>query len=363
MTETAYQLDWYGCDLRTGGIVEDLRSLKPTGPLTRKLGDSTTLQFDLNLPGAPSGWDSATAPGRSMLVAVDAATNAPIWAGAVLPRSGGSSQTASLGAVTLEAYLDARFPGDQTLVGVDQAAAISALVTPALTSGPPIIIDAPNTGVVMTYLTQDGDDKSILSCLKEVMALDGGPEWTIDVIWNSGHTGFQFPLRVRPAIGTQASPPEATFDFPGCVSSYTLAESYEAGKGATRVIARGEGEGTSRLTSGVHEATALIANGWPVWEYRYTPATGVTDPDQLAAHATQSLALMQLGAQVWSVEAVASRAPRLGRDWSLGDTVRLAAETGKSPRHPQGVDVTARCWSWELDPGADKIRPILVEES
>ena len=261
MTETAYQLAWYGCDLRSGGIVEDLRSLKPTGALTRKLGDSTTLQFELNLPGAPSGWAEATAPGQSMLVAVDTATDTPIWAGAALTREGGSPQTLSLGAITLEAYLDGRFPGDQTLIGTDQAAVISALVTPALTDGPPFVIDAPNTGVVMTYLTEDGDDKSILTCLKELMALDGGPEWTIDVVWNATHSGFQLPLRVRPAVGVQAAAPEATFDFPGCVSSYKLAESYEQGKGATVVLARGEGEGSSRLTSSPHEATALIASG------------------------------------------------------------------------------------------------------
>ncbi len=357
----AYELAWYGCDLASGGIVEDLRSLKPTGALTRKLGDSTTLQFELNIPGAPAGWDTATTPGQSMLVAVDTATDTPIWAGAVLPREGGSSQTASLGAATLESYLDSRFPGDQSLIGADQAAVVAALVTPALTNGPPFVIDAPNTGVTMTYLTQDGDDKTILACLKEIMALDGGPEWTIDVIWNSGHTGFQFPLRVRAAVGTQANPPEATFDFPGCVSSYALSESYEQGKGATAVIARGEGEGSSRLTSSPHVATALIAAGWPRWEYRYTPATGIDDPDQLDAHATQSLALMQQGARVWSIEAVASRAPRLGRDWFLGDTVRMAVE--RSPRHPQGTNLVARCWSWELDPSADKIRPILVEES
>jgi hypothetical protein len=166
---------------------------------------------------------------------------------------------------------------------------------------------------------------------------------------------------VRSAIGTQAASPEAVFDFPGCVSAYSLSESYEAGKGATIVTARGEGEGSSRLTSAAREATALIANGWPRWEYRYTPATGVTDPDQLNAHAIKTLALMQQGAQVWSIEAAASRAPRLGRDWFLGDTVRLAVE--RSPRHPQGTDLVARCWSWELDPGAGRVRPILVEEN
>ncbi|MEU5664767.1 hypothetical protein [Streptomyces longwoodensis] len=358
---TAYELAWYGVDLRTGGIVEDLPALKPSGALSRKLGAQTTLQFDLALAGAPPEWEAATAPGRSLLVAVDTATDTPVWAGAVLPRDGGSSTSVQLGAATLEAYLDARFPGTQTMVGVDQATVLTNLIAPALTGGgPPFVIDATATGTVMDYLTDDGDDKTVLSCCQEVMGLDGGPEWTIDVAWNPAHSGFVFPVRIRSAIGTQSASPEAVFDFPGCVSEYVLSESYERDKGATRVIARGEGEGSSRLTSTAREASALLAGGWPVWEYRYTPATGITDPDQLEAHAAKSLALMAQGAQVWSVTAVASVAPRLGRDWGLGDSVRLDVE--RSPRHPQGTSTVARCWSWELDTGSDTVRPILVED-
>jgi hypothetical protein len=361
VTAGPYKLAWYGCDMRTGGIVEDLPSLKPTGALSRKLGVATTLQLELSLGGAPREWEVATAPGRSLLVAVDTATDTPLWAGAVLPRDGGSGTTVQLGAATLESYLDARFPGTQTLLATDQASVITALATPALTSGPPFVIDAVATGTTMDYLTDDGDDKTCLSCMSEVMGLEGGPEWTIDVAWNAGHNGFQFPIRVRQQIGTQYATPEGVFDFPGCVSSYTLSESYEKEKGATRVIARGEGEGSSRLSSAVQEATALTSNGWPVWEYRYTPSSGITDPDQLGAHAASSLALMAEGGQVWTMEAVASKAPRLGSDWGLGDTVRLAVTS--SPRHPAGTDVVARCWSWELEPSSDKVRPIIVEES
>ncbi|MFF1547163.1 hypothetical protein [Streptomyces sp. NPDC058291] len=357
---TAVELAWYGVDLKTGGIVEDLPALRPTGALSRKLGTHTTLQLELALTGSTTDWESATAPGRSLVVAVDMATDLPVWAGAVLPRDGGSSTTLQIGAATLEAYLDARYPGTQTMVGVDQATVITNLVTPALTGGPPILIDAVATGQVMDYLTSDGDDKSILSCCQEVMGLEDGPEWTIDVAWNASHNGFQFPLRVRSAIGDQSSNPEAVFDYPGCVAEYSLGESYEQGKGATRLIARGEGEGSSRLTSSAHEATALIAAGWPIWEHRYTPSTGITDPDQLEAHAAHDLVLMAQGAQVWTIQGVASRSPRLGSVWGLGDRVRLSVSS--SPRHPTGADVVARCWAWELDPGADRVRPILVEE-
>lgn len=354
-----YQLAWFGCDQVTGGIVEDLPALKPTAALSRRLGDSTTLALDLALGGAPAEWEAATAEGRSMVVAVDQATDLPLWAGLVITRDGGSGPTVQLGTATPERYLDSRYPGAVHLYGTDWADIATALVTPAL-DGLPLVVDAPPTGALGTYEVADADDKTSLSCLQEVAALEGGPEWTIDVAWNAGHTGFVLPFRVRPAIGTQVADPEAVFDFPGSVVSYTLSSSYEQGKGATRLIARGEGEGASRLTSAPASADALLAAGWPVWEYRYTPATGVTDPDQLTAHAAAALATMATGAQVWTCEAAASAAPRLGRDWGLGDSVRLAVE--HSPRHPAGADVVARAWSWELDPGADRVRPILIEE-
>jgi hypothetical protein len=60
------------------------------------------------------------------------------------------------------------------------------------------------------------------------------------------------------------------------------------------------------------------------------------------------------------MQAPASQAPRLGTDWALGDSVQLSVETSR--RHPDGATVVARCWSWELEPGADLVRPILVEE-
>jgi len=354
-------LAWYGCDLRTGGIIEDLPSLTPSGTLSRRLGASTSCQFDLTLAGAPDGWEAATAPGRSLLVAVDMETDRPIWAGIPLPREGGSAPEVSLGAATPEAYLDRRFTGTQLLVQQDQATVITAVMTSALSQGPPLVMDAPPTGALMDFEVQDSDDRTVLSTLEEISGAEGGPEWTIDVEWaDAGHTGFVLPVRVRPTIGAQSDRPEAVFDYPGCVTSYSLAESYEAGKGATAVLARGEGEGASRLSSASMVAAGLEAAGWPRYVYRFTPASGVTDPTQLDAHATKALGLMQTGSNVWTCTAKVAAAPRLGRDWGLGDTVQISVS--KSPRHPQGAEVVARAWAWELEPAADVLRPILVQE-
>lgn len=354
------ELSWFGCDLRTGQIIEDLGSLKPTGALSKRLGTPTTASFDLSIAGAGRDWIAATDPGRSLLVGVDRLTDQPVWAGMVLTRDAGSSWTAQLGAVTPEAYLDRRYTGEQVHIQQDQAAVITAMLN-TISAGPPFVVDAPSIGVLMDYTALDGDDRTILSALQEVMGQDGGPEWTVDVAWSdAAHSGFVLPVRVRPAIGTQAAEPEAVFDFPGCISTYKLAESYESGKGATVVLARGEGEGTARLSSSYQVANDLETAGWPRYVYRYTPASGLTDPNQLTAHAAKALGLMKTGAQAWVVEAVASQAPRLGRDWGLGDTIRVFIET--SPRHPQGAEIVARAWSWELDAAADRISPILIQE-
>lgn len=361
MTTGPLLLDWYACDLATGVIGEELRSLTPSGTIGRKLGQSVTANLNLDLNGAPPAWEAATQPGRSMLVAVDTATQAPLWAGLILTRDGGSSNVVAIGAVTPEAYLDRRYTGDYGGFGVDQAAIMTGVSQALLVNAPPFVIDAPNTGVLATYSVQDGDDRTVLSSLQELMGQEGGAEFTADVTWaDAAHTTFNLPLRVRPKIGVQSTNPEVVLDFPGCVSSYSVQESYEAGKGATEVLAWGDGQGASRLKSSLYAATGLLAQGWPRWDYRYTPASGLTDPDQLNAHAAEALAQMQTGSAAWTVEAVASRAPRVGSDWALGDSIRI--HVADSPRHPNGADTVARVYAWNLDPGGDKVTPILLEE-
>lgn len=355
-----YELVWYACDATTGGIVEELPGLT-TQTIGRRLGAPTTSSFALFLPSAPTDWEAATQEGRSLLLAVDPATDTPLWAGWILTRDGGSSQTLDLQAITFEGYLDRRYVGDLTLIGQDQATVITNLMTAPLSQGPPFVMDTVATGVTMDWISLDGDDRTVLSAMQQVMGMDGGPEWTIDPIWaDVAHTAIDLSVRVRSRIGSQSGDPEAVFDFPGCIASYQQAGSYETGKGATVAVARGDGEGESRLTSAPMVATELEAAGWPRTEYRWTPASGITDPTELTAHATRARDLMGIGASVWTLNATASRAPRLGTDWSLGDDITI--EIAESARHPNGAVRVGRAWSWDLDPSGDKISPILVEE-
>lgn len=357
----AVELTWLACDLRTGRIAEELRSLHQTQPLVRHLGAPTSTAFELTLSGAPAEWEAATDPGRTLLVAVDSATGLIVWSGITLTRGGGSSDILRLAAATPEAYLGRRYPGTYSATATDASTVMAALVTPAITDGPPYVLDTVASGTSIDYSTADGDDKSILSQLQTLAGLDAAPEFTVDTVWaDAAQTAVQLVVRIHPAIGVQLDSPEAVFDLPGCIAEYFLDESYEDGKGATEVLATGEGEGSTRALSDVQSATALILGGWCRWSYRWSPGTGITSKDQLNGHASQELALVQTGTRAWTVYGVASASPRLARDWALGDNVRV--QIVSSQRHPRGADVTARAYGWELDPTADRLSPILLED-
>lgn len=356
----ALELAWYGCDLRTGRISEELAAITAQG-LSRRLGAATSASLDLALPGAPSEWETATDPGRTLLVAVDILTGTPLWAGITLTRAGGSATAVQLGVGSPEGYLDRRYPGSYSNTA-DASTVIADLAGPLAVDGLPITFDTTASGLTIDYVSVDTDDKSILSSIQTITAMEGAPEWTIDVVWgDASHTKFALVMRIRPQIGTTTSP-QAIFDMPGCISDYQLAESYEAGKGATVVQASGDGEGDVRLQSDVQTASDLIADGWPRWTHRYSPGTGITDLDQLNAHATQTLSLLRAGSRAWTLGATASVAPRLGTDWVLGDSIGVEVSPGRSLRHPLGITTTGRAYGWDLDVASDRVAPILLED-
>lgn len=356
-------LSWVACDLRTGLILEELKSLSPSGAIGRRLGTSATANADLVLAGAPALWQDATTPGRTMLVAIDELMQVPVWAGIVLTRARGTAQTCTLGLVTPEAYFDRRYTGTYSVaVATDQALILTGLGTALAVNAPNFLFDAPASGVTLdSYAVLDGDDRTILSTWQEIMG-QGDIEFTVDPVWqDAAHTTVQLVIRIRPQIGTQSSTPEPVFDYPGNIADYVQTESYESGKGATDVQANGNGQGATRLVSADHSATSLLASGFPSWVYRFTPAAGLDDPVQLDAHAAEALAQMSTGSSTWTVTAVASQSPRVGSDWGLGDSVHLQIST--SPGHPNGADVVARAYGWDLDAGANTVTPILVEGS
>lgn len=354
------ELTYYACDFLTGLLICELPSLAPQGPLSRRLGTYTSTSFNLDLNGAAPDWPNATQYGRVLIVAT--AFDQPVWAGSTTTRARGSDPVSGLSFATFEGYLDRRYAGDMTYTATDLSTIAAGLLAPVEATMPCLDVTATACGTVGDRAYLDSDDKTVYANLTELMGVDGGPEWTVDPVWNPSGNGFRLQARIAPVIGTLTPSPTAVFDYPGCVSTYQEQGSYEDGKGATVVKATGSGEGDARVVSAVY-TSSLVAAGWPVYEYRWSPGSDISDVTVLDSHAQAALALMESGSSTWSLTAAVVEAPQLGVDWTLGDNIRLVVAPGESPGHPDGVDITERCWSWSWDTAAQTVAPILVEGS
>lgn len=353
---------WYAADAASGAVLDELPLI--ASPISRVLGQSMSTSAEMPLSGAPAGWIQDTEPGRTMIVcAVD---DVPIWAGLILGRARGSAPTATLSLVTPETYLDRRYAADHTWSGVDECSVVGAgLIGDCAVHGLGLTVDAVASGTLISETYADSNDTTILSALTSLMQT-GSPEFTIDVTWSSStKTAFSLIARIRHMIGVQSSTPNAVFELPGCVTGYSQSEDYTSGKGATTVRAYGNGEGVSRASSG-DVLSALVAQGWPRWDYRWTPNQATTDTGVLAAAAAQAIATMGAGTSIWTLDATASMAPRIGTDWGLGDTVALQVDPSPgrdgqtiAPGHPDGVSKNLRALGWSLDFANNKLTPVL----
>lgn len=354
---------WYAADAASGAVLDELPLT--AAPVSRVLGQPMSTSAELPLSGAPTEWIEDTQPGRTMVVCV--IDDVPIWAGLILGRARGSAPTTTLSLVTPEAYLDRRYAADHTWTAVDECSVVGAgLIGDCAVHGLGLITDAVASGTLITETYADSNDTTILSALTSLLQT-GSPEFTIDVAWSdSTKTSFDLIARIRHMLGVQSSTPNAVFELPGCVTGYSQSEDYTSGKGATAARAYGNGEGVSRASSG-DVLSALVAQGWPRWDYRWTPNQATTDPAVLTAAAAQAITTMAAGTSIWTLDAAASQAPRVGTDWGLGDAVTLQVDPSPgrdgqmiAPGHPAGVDVNLRALGWSLDFAGNKLSPVLA---
>jgi hypothetical protein len=121
-----------------------------------------------------------------------------------------------------------------------------------------------------------------------------------------------------------------------------LVEGYGADEGANDVMAVSSGTEEARPQS---EHQTNTDDGRPRFEYRWTPSTSITDVDTLTSHAQRALAAMKDGSLALTLTANREEAPKLGRDWFLGDDIGFSID---APEFPGGISGTARCVGWEL---------------
>lgn len=357
VAELRTRVQWLSCDLVTGRVIAELPDL--TGSISRVIGayTSTSLELPIPLAGPAALGDlafAATEPGITMLVAV--VNDIPTWGGIVLTRDGGTDAALTLGCVSLEGYLDHKYVGDHTWTQRDAVSVIAAgLIGDANLEGIGLEVDAPTSGLILDRAYLDQDDATVYRRLGELMQVENGPEWTIDLDWADGtRQVVRKIIRVRPRIGTANPRPDAVFSTRGGANTrYRYREDYSGGRGANHILATSTGEGEDRPQS---DPAVDIRPGWPRWERRFSPSTAITSKPVLNNHATAELARRLWGAKTWTLETRWNADPRLNLAWRLGDDV---AWDLVGHRHPQGVTGQGRVIGWELDMRAGVVKPIL----
>ncbi|MGH2601904.1 MAG: hypothetical protein ACRDJ9_21280, partial [Dehalococcoidia bacterium] len=368
---------WLSCDAATGAIIAELPDI--VAPASRVLGaytsSSAALPIPLSGPGAIpiSVIEAATEPARSMLVAV--VNDIPVYGGIIFPQEGGTGPTMQLGLASVEAYLDRRIVRDHTWAQRDEASVIAAgLVADAesiggVGRGLGLIVDAPATGTLRDREYKLGDRKSVYEALQELMAVEGGPEWTIDLDWaDAAQTSISKIFRVRKRIGLAATEPMAVFEttassvFSSQGSSeatYTYLVDRSADRHANYVVAYSSGEGDDQPQSDAAIDTAALNSGAPIYERHFQPSSSITDKATLDAHARAELERRKNGTRIFSIETRWDAYPKYGIHWQIGDDV---AWNLVGHRHPAGIVGQGRVIGFELDMQASVIRPVLKQD-
>lgn len=367
---------WTAVSLRDGTIVAPLPNLTLESVGVR-ICNYTTATGSLPVGGQgndtpPADWLRATLEGGAALVLLDdpqdGSQSIPVWGGYVTQRTRDTGDTVALSVATLEQYLDTRFVGDATYTATDQNTIVSSLIGSFVNDGTISIrvqvVGA--AGMVRDRTYTAASNKSVLACLTELSAVIGGPEWTIGWEWQHSPERLTPVLYVGTRLGSAVTPglmPAATFEAPGSIITASLVEDYTSGKGANSVIASSSGSVGTQPQS---PPQVYADPSRPTFEYRFTPSTSITDVSTLTSHAQAALAQMQNGSRSLTMTAAVESAPRLGRDWFLGDDIgyvvggldQFGADT--VPAFPGGISGVARVLGWDTTiSGVQTVTPIL----
>ena len=338
---------WVSVDARTGVILADL-PLLDVDKIKRSISRYDSATASLPLAPPPAGWELATREGGAVMVLLGDAT--PIWGGIVTQAPRGSGDTVEMSLATVESYFDRRYVGDVTYTQVGQNAIVADLIARYVATGPrgglPIrAVQVGGAGTLRDRTYTDASDKTVYSCLTELAAVDGGPEWTVEWEWQHDPERITPVLYVGARIGAAVNAglaPVSTFDLPGCVIEATVFRDYSAGKGANVVVAVSSAVADVRPQS---PAQVAADDGRPTYEHRWTPSTSITEVSTLTAHARSALATLAPGAVAVTLSANAGTAPRLGIDWVLGDDVGYALGGLETDPRTHMVDVYDDLWS------------------
>lgn len=353
-------LSWIAVNSNTGAVIADLPTLRPDGALKATLMryESQTVTLPTWDPAAPDGgpppnWLAATRPGAVFLVALGEAEEneprgLPLWGGMVIRRQRIPGGGVKMSLVTGEAYFDRVYVGNYGISGPQNLVVKSLVEDYARTGakrGLPLRVQVVGgDGIPLIFNHADNEDKTLYSVLTALAGTIDGPEWTVGWEWVDERQ-LGLVVTVSDRIGS-APPaglnPAAQFYLPGDVTDAELVEGYGADEGANDVMAAGAGVEDSRYQS---EHQTVDTDQRPRFEYRWTPSTSTTEVSTLNSHAQRALAAMRDGSLGLALTANREEAPKLGRDWFIGDDIGFSID---APEFPGGLVGTARCVGWEL---------------
>lgn len=351
--------NYISVDINTGAIIADLPDLIMQGALPQTLMRYESQTAQLPLDTAPANWRTATRDYSAVIVCLADDAVTPLWGGIITDRTTDESAHVALSLATMEAYMDRRYVGDHTFTATDQNSIVTSLVNAHMggANGVPVrvqVVGSAGQSITRTYL--DADDKTLYSCLTDLSAIIGGPEWTVG--WEVNGNLYTPVLYVGNRIGapvTAGLGANAVFNMPGPVNKAQLVESYASGNGANDVMATSSGTGGARPQS-AHQTNGYF--GRPIVENRFSPSTSITDVSTLTAHAQRALAATQNGSVALTITSARQDAPMVGQDWNLGDDIGFDLT---SMAWPEGLVGTARAIGWQLDDNT--ITPILASTS
>lgn len=350
-------LSWVSVNANTGSVIADLPTLKVDGALKATLMryESQTASLPMGGPEdpddpmrPPENWRQATRKGAVFLVALDEAET-PLWGGMVIRRITSSNDDVKLSLVSAEGYFDRVYVGNVQFAGIPQNTIVKTLVeTYAKTGakrGLPIRVEVVGgVGETRGKEYTDAEDKTLYSVLTELSGMLGGPEWTVGWEWVDERR-LGLVVYVGDRIGSPGPTglgPAAQFHLPGSVTTAELTEGYGADEGANDVMAVSSGVDDARPQSPHQTNTADLR---PRFEYRWTPDTNISANETLTSHAQRALAAMKDGTVALTLTVNREEAPKLGKDWRIGDDVGFDLT---APAWPNGISGTARCVGWEL---------------
>jgi hypothetical protein len=355
-------LSWVSVNANDGSIIADLPTLKVDGSLKQTLMryESQTASLPLGDPDdpddpsrPPNNWRQATRKGAVFLVALDEGdennTRRPLWGGMVIRRITSSADDVKLSLVSAEGYFDRVYVGNEKFAAVPQNTIVKTLVEKYAKTGTqrglPIRVEiVGGMGEARGKEYTDAEDKSLYSVLTELSGMLGGPEWTVGWEWVDAQK-LGLVLTVGDRIGSPPPDglgPAAQFHLPGDVTAAELTEGYGADEGANDVMAVSSGVDDARPQSPHQTNTADLR---PRFEYRWTPDTNISANETLTSHAQRALAAMKDGTVALTLTANRQEAPKLGKEWFIGDDVGFDLT---APAWPDGISGTARCVGWEL---------------